>query len=125
MVPAAGITGFLVLGGGGDDGKPDAGPAGVDAVPPSASPGETRAGAEDGTAPLVPGWKTVVNPRRGIAFDVPARWALKSTGWVSCVAETGETVSWTLVGVRGVDDEVSEPTERKILSTVRLVDSTP
>ncbi|WP_326620435.1 hypothetical protein OHA57_34850 [Streptomyces anulatus] len=247
VVLAAGVTGFLVLGDGGDDGKPDAGPARADTVPPSASPGETRAGAEDGTAPLVPGWKTVVNPKRGIAFDVPAAWALKSTGWVSYVAENsdpeetplvgfsapailkekwcrsdddgngtqedtplaaagsrgepdarstaeaarenarlwvygsyaqpskekvttgaakpfttrsgitgsmatatstgvdgtgrcsydgratafafenpaGETVSWTFVGVRGVDDEVPEPTVRKILGTVRLVDSTP
>ncbi|MGW3334655.1 hypothetical protein ACWDF9_29380 [Streptomyces rubiginosohelvolus] len=37
----------------------------------------------------------------------------------------GETLSWTFVGVRGVDDEVPEPTVRKILGTVRLVDSTP
>ncbi|MCX4502267.1 hypothetical protein ACH4E9_29440 [Streptomyces anulatus] len=37
----------------------------------------------------------------------------------------GETVSWTFAGVRGVDDEVPEPTVRKILGTVRLVDSTP
>ncbi|MFJ4708758.1 hypothetical protein ACIP6I_28460 [Streptomyces anulatus] len=247
VVLAAGITGFLVLRGGGGDGKPAAGHTGADAGPPSASPGETRAGSDDGTAPLVPGWKTVVNPKRGIAFDVPAPWALKSTGWVSYVAENsdpeetplvgfsapailkekwcrsdddgngtqedtplaaagsrgepdarstaeaarenarlwvygsyaqpskekvttgaakpfttrsgitgsvatatstgvdgtgrcsydgratafafensaGETVSWTFVGVRGVDDEVPEPTVRKILGTVRLVDSTP
>ncbi|MFJ6609006.1 hypothetical protein ACIQPT_01895 [Streptomyces sp. NPDC091289] len=247
VVLAAGITGFLVLGGGGDDGKPSAGPTGADTAPPSASPGEPRTGDEDGTAPLVPGWKTVVNPKRGIAFDVPVQWALKSSGWVSYVAENddpeevplvgfsapailkekwcrsdddgngiqedtplasvgsrgepdarstaeaarenarlwvygsyaqpskekvttgaakpfttksgitgsvatatstgvartggcsydgkatafafensaGETVSWTFVGVRGVDDEVPEPTVRKILSTVRLIDSTP
>ncbi|MGW1334757.1 hypothetical protein ACWD7B_10815 [Streptomyces rubiginosohelvolus] len=30
----------------------------------------------------------------------------------------GETLSWTFVGVRGVDDEVPEPTVRKILGTV-------
>ncbi|WP_030719307.1 hypothetical protein [Streptomyces griseus] len=246
VVLAAGITGFLVLGGDGDDGKPDAGPTG-DAVPRSASPGEPRGGARDGTAPLVPGWKTVVNPKRGIAFDVPVDWAVKSSGWVTYVAENGdpeetplvgfaapailkekwcrsdddgngtqedtplasvgsraepdardtaeaarenarlwvygsyaqpakekvatgaakpfttksgltgsvataastgvdgpgrcaydgkatafafenpagETLSWTFVGVRGVDDEVPEPTVRKILGTVRLVDSTP
>ncbi|MFK0132561.1 hypothetical protein ACIQRZ_19665 [Streptomyces rubiginosohelvolus] len=37
----------------------------------------------------------------------------------------GETLSWTFVGVRGVDDEVPEPTVRKILGTVRLVDGAP
>ncbi|MFD5203468.1 hypothetical protein ACFWM7_25705 [Streptomyces sp. NPDC058375] len=249
VVLAAGITGFLVFGGDGDsdDGKPDMGQTGADVVSPSASPGQARGGAEDGTGPLVPGWKTVINPKRGIAFDVPVDWAPKSTGWVSYVAENddpdetplvgfsapailkekwcrsdddgngvqedtplasagsrgetgarstaeaarenarlwvygsyaqpskekvttgaakpfttksgitgsvatatstgvdgtgrcaydgkatafafenpaGETVSWTFVGVRGVDDEVPEPTVRKILGTVRLVDSTP
>ncbi|MEV7910131.1 hypothetical protein [Streptomyces griseus] len=247
VVLAAGITGYLVLGGEEDEGKPVAGPTGTDSVSPSASPGEARGGTENGTAPLVPGWKTVVNPKRGIAFDVPVQWALKSTGWVSYVAENddpeerplvgfsapailqekwcrsdddgngtqedtplaaagsrgepdarstaeaarenarlwvygsyaqpskekvttgaakpfttrsgitgsvatatstgvgrtggcsydgkatafafenpaGERVSWTFVGVRGVDDEVPEPTVRKILSTVRLIDSTP
>ncbi|MEU4920758.1 hypothetical protein [Streptomyces parvus] len=244
VVLAAGITGFLVLG---DDGKPDAGPTGADVVPPSASPGEPRGGAEDGTAPLVPGWKTVINAKRGIAFDVPVDWAVKSSGWVTYVAENddpdetplvgfaapailkekwcrsdddgngtqedtplasvgsraepdardtteaarenarlwvygsyaqpakekvttgaakpfttksgltgkvatatstgvdgtgrcahdgkatafafenpaGETLSWTFVGVRGVDDEVPDPTVRKILGTVRLVESAP
>ncbi|MGW8986316.1 hypothetical protein ACWGQ9_27125 [Streptomyces parvus] len=247
VVLAAGITGLLVLGDDGDDGKPDAGPTGADVVPPSASPGEPRGGGGDGTAPLVPGWKTVINPKRGIAFDVPVDWAVKSSGWVTYVAENddpdetplvgfaapailkekwcrsdddgngtqedtplasvgsraepdardtteaarenarlwvygsyaqpakekvttgaakpfttksgltgkvvtatstgvdgtgrcahdgkatafafenpaGETLSWTFVGVRGVDDEVPEPTVRKILGTVRLVDSTP
>lgn len=244
VVLAAGITGFLVLG---DDGKPDAGPTGADVVPPSASPGEPRGGAEDGTAPLVPGWKTVINAKRGIAFDVPVDWAVKSSGWMTYVAENddpdetplvgfaapailkekwcrsdddgngtqedtplasvgsraepdardtteaarenarlwvygsyaqpakekvttgaakpfttksgltgkvatatstgvdgtgrcahdgkatafafespaGETLSWTFVGVRGVDDEVPDPTVRKILGTVRLVESAP
>ncbi len=37
----------------------------------------------------------------------------------------GETLSWTFVGVRGVDDEAPEPTVRKILGTARLVDGSP
>ncbi|MEU0621682.1 hypothetical protein ABZ329_12610 [Streptomyces rubiginosohelvolus] len=163
----------------------------------------------------MPGWKTVINPKRGIAFGVPADWAVKSSGRVTYIAENddpeetppasvgsrrprhrrsspgerppvglngsdaqsaeekaptgaakpfttesglagsvatatatgvdgpgrcaydgeatafafdspaGETLSWTFVGVRGVDDQVPEPTVRKILGTVRLVDSTP
>ncbi|OCC13917.1 hypothetical protein [Streptomyces sp. PTY087I2] len=96
VVLAAGITGFLVLGGDGDDGKPAAGPTGTDTVPPSASPGEARDGAE--SAPLVPGWKTVINPKRGIAFDVPVDWAVKSSGWVTYVAENGDPEETPLVG---------------------------
>ncbi|MFF3031070.1 hypothetical protein ACFVS7_08725 [Streptomyces rubiginosohelvolus] len=114
----------------------------------------------------------------GIAFGVPVDWAVKSSGWVTYIAENddaeetppasvgsradpdardsvatatptgvdgtgrcastarrprspcrrepgGETLSWTFVGVRGVDDEVPEPTVRKILGTVRLVDGAP
>ncbi|MFJ3543353.1 hypothetical protein ACIPQH_14460 [Streptomyces rubiginosohelvolus] len=38
----------------------------------------------------MPGWKTVVNPQRGIAFDVPVDWAVKSSGWVTYVAENGD-----------------------------------
>ncbi|MFE2506565.1 hypothetical protein [Streptomyces rubiginosohelvolus] len=61
-----------------------------------ASTGRAAARAYDGKA-------------TAFAFDSPA----------------GETLSWTFVGVRGVDDQVPEPTVRTILGTVRLVDSTP
>ena len=59
---------------------------------PAPSPGRatarttTRAasGAEDAAEPVVPGWKVVVNPKCGIAFDVPADWDVKSPGtWPS------------------------------------------
>ncbi|MFD4130274.1 hypothetical protein ACFXKK_20765 [Streptomyces globisporus] len=50
-------------------------------------------------APLVPGWKTVTNPKRGIAFDVPVDWAVKSSGWVTYVAENGDPEETPLVGV--------------------------
>ncbi|MFB7301167.1 hypothetical protein [Streptomyces rubiginosohelvolus] len=73
-------------------------PASAPAVSPSASPGEPRGGAGDGTAPLVPGWKTVLNPKRGIAFDVPVDWAVKSSGWVTYVAENGDPEETPLVG---------------------------
>ncbi|MFF2602472.1 hypothetical protein ABZ326_02115 [Streptomyces californicus] len=94
VVLAAGITGFLLLGG--EDGAPEAGPTGAGGVSPS--PGEPRAGAEDGAEPLVPGWRTVTNVKRGIAFDVPATWALKPSGWVSYVAENGDPEETPLVG---------------------------
>ncbi|WP_229825745.1 hypothetical protein [Streptomyces sindenensis] len=37
----------------------------------------------------MPGWKTVIHPERGIASDVPGDWAVKSSGWVTHVAENG------------------------------------
>ncbi|MGR4884725.1 hypothetical protein ACIPUC_35680 [Streptomyces sp. LARHCF249] len=35
---------------------------------------EDRAAASDPSKPLVKGWKTVVNPKHGTAFDVPPDW---------------------------------------------------
>jgi hypothetical protein len=86
VVVAAGVTGFLVLGGKKDD---KAGP-GTSSPSASATP-STRPSASDsasddnprGTAtdkPTIAGWKVVVNPKRGVAFDVPADWEVQSPG---------------------------------------------
>ncbi|MBO1337257.1 hypothetical protein [Streptomyces sp. VRA16 Mangrove soil] len=84
VVVAAGVTGFLVLGGDKDD---DA--KGGDSTPsasqsagkaPSASASETS-NPRDGSGsvqPTVSGWKVVVNPKRGVAFDVPSDWEVGS-----------------------------------------------
>jgi hypothetical protein len=87
VVIAAGVTGFLVLGG--DKDEEAAGGKGKGTAPASASastdPGTPASGdrANDGeddsrsTAeekPTVPGWKVVINPKYGTVFDVPARW---------------------------------------------------
>ncbi|MFJ6833963.1 hypothetical protein [Streptomyces sp. NPDC091209] len=86
VVVAAGVTGALLLGGGKDD-KADGGDNGKDANPstsatkdPSASPsdGDPRGGA--GEQPTIAGWKVVVNPKWGTAFDVPADWEVASPG---------------------------------------------
>ncbi|OEV19176.1 hypothetical protein AN221_19935 [Streptomyces nanshensis] len=77
--------------GGGDDGKAAAGPTPADSVAASD-------GLADPEGPLVPGWKTVVNPTRGIAFDVPAEWAPKPTGWVSYVADDSDPDEKPIVG---------------------------
>lgn len=90
VVAAAGIAGFLVFGGG-DSAKPAAGPTPADSVAPTDGPAAPE-------APLVPGWKTVVNPARGIAFDVPAEWAPKPAGWISYVAEDSDPDEKPLVG---------------------------
>ncbi|MFJ9567815.1 hypothetical protein ACIRQQ_48335 [Streptomyces fuscichromogenes] len=85
VVVAAGVTGFLVLGGKKDD-KADTGknqrathsPA-VSASASASSDDSTR--GEDSTEkPTVAGWKTVVNPKWGTAFDVPAGWEVLTSG---------------------------------------------
>ncbi|MFF1380935.1 hypothetical protein [Streptomyces sp. NPDC058308] len=82
VVAAAGVTGFLILGGDKDD---EAGPA-----KPSASKSATKKPSpkpsDDGNArgeggedkPTIDGWQVVVNPKWGTAFDVPADWKVES-----------------------------------------------
>ncbi|MET9502796.1 hypothetical protein ABZY42_13865 [Streptomyces sp. NPDC006622] len=88
VLVAAGVTGFLVLGGD-DDEKPQAkGSAGptVSVEPSGSASASSSAGTDDnprGTEtekPTVAGWKVVVNPKWGIAFDVPADWEVQSPG---------------------------------------------
>jgi hypothetical protein len=82
VVVAAGVTGFLVLGGDKDDTAKDPDKKGPAATAPSKKPSASASGDEDnprGTGsekPTVPGWKVVVNPRFGTKFDVPAEWEL-------------------------------------------------
>ncbi|MFD3579983.1 hypothetical protein [Streptomyces sp. NPDC058644] len=102
VVVAAGVTGFLVLGGDkDDDAKPDP------AKSSSAAPSPTGSDDADADArgnggnpkPTIAGWQTVVNPARGIAFDVPAGWVLKSTDWVSWVSEADDLDEKPIVAI--------------------------
>ncbi|MFG3281186.1 hypothetical protein [Streptomyces sp. NPDC048111] len=91
VVVAAAVTGFVVLkddGKGSDqaDGKgtksPSA-PASDSAAPSSPAPNPRGAGTE--VKPVIAGWKVVVNPAKGEAFDVPPDWEVDSptmsVGW--------------------------------------------
>jgi hypothetical protein len=86
VVVAAGVTGAVLLGGGKEDragdGDKGAGSKPSASIPksPGASPsdGDPRGGAAE--QPTVPGWKVVVNPKWGTAFDVPADWEVASPG---------------------------------------------
>ncbi|MEU3556297.1 hypothetical protein [Streptomyces fragilis] len=86
VVLTAAVTGFLVLGDddekvvAGGDGKPSASASASKPASPEASgpAGENPRG--DGPKPTVPGWKVVVNPKWGTAFDVPADWEVESSG---------------------------------------------
>ncbi|MFE9613584.1 hypothetical protein [Streptomyces sp. NPDC006012] len=93
VVVTACVTGFLVLGGdkdggNGRDGKADGGGAGGKASrSASAEPTAAEASATDDNPhgaetekPLVAGWKTVINPKWGTAFDVPADWQVGIPG---------------------------------------------
>jgi len=94
VVVAATVTGAVLLGKGDDD-------AGPDPTPTSASPSpsaDPRAAGEQ--KPTVAGWKVVVNPGLGVAFDVPADWAVESPNWVSYVAENDDPEDTPLVAMK-------------------------
>ncbi|MEU7555430.1 hypothetical protein AB0B01_24325 [Streptomyces sp. NPDC044571] len=85
VVVVAAATGAFVLTR--DDKKDDRAedkPAAASSAPASssaapASPGTNpRAGGD--AKPLIPGWKVVVNPNHGTAFDVPPEWNVASAG---------------------------------------------
>ncbi|MEV0321719.1 hypothetical protein ACIBKX_35110 [Streptomyces sp. NPDC050658] len=86
VVVAAGVTGFLVLGGDKDDeadSKPSKSPAASASKKPSSDPatgGGTERGTGNGPKPVVDGWQVVVNPKWGTAFDVPADWEVQTPG---------------------------------------------
>ncbi|MFJ8106580.1 hypothetical protein [Streptomyces sp. NPDC096132] len=78
VVVTVGLTGSLLLGGekagvaGSTDAKASASASQSATASASGTPGGT------GTAkPTVPGWKVVVNPEWGTAFDVPPDWDVK------------------------------------------------
>ncbi|WP_128377027.1 hypothetical protein [Streptomyces cavernae] len=85
VVVTAVVTGVLVLGGGEDDAadggssdKAKESPTVEQQPSASVSSGNPRE-ADDGK-PLIAGWKTVVNPKWGTAFDVPSDWTIESPG---------------------------------------------
>ncbi|WP_226485220.1 hypothetical protein [Streptomyces parvulus] len=89
VVVAAGVTGFLVLGGDkddqaddGKDKKPSASASAEKSDGPSADPSASGSddnprGGDEAQA-TVDGWKVVANPRFGTMFDVPADWEIDS-----------------------------------------------
>ncbi|MEV5988613.1 hypothetical protein AB0L85_26995 [Streptomyces sp. NPDC052051] len=93
VVVAAGVTGYAVIGGGKDD-KPD--PKPTNTASASESSGNPRGTDTDTDTATIEGWKVVVNPDAGIAFDVPPEWALKSPTWISYVVDAKD------------DDDLSE-----------------
>ncbi|MEU3416337.1 hypothetical protein ABZ760_34705 [Streptomyces sp. NPDC006658] len=85
VVVTAAVTGFLVLGGSKDDEADDGKDGRTTSPSPTAtspaSPASTdnpRSGETE--KPTVAGWKVVVNPKYGTAFEVPADWEVQRPG---------------------------------------------
>ena len=95
VVAAAAATGFVLLGSGEHD---RAGTDVTKTTSPPASPTNPR-GTDTETA-TVKGWKVVVNPSQGIAFDVPPQWTLQSTNWVTYVSENDYPDDTPLIAMR-------------------------
>ncbi|BAC74742.1 hypothetical protein AQJ43_19605 [Streptomyces avermitilis] len=95
VVVAAGVTGFLVLGNKKDDkadGGKDAKASGSASKDPSPSVSADNPRGGDDEKPTIKGWKVVVNPKWGTAFDVPADWEVQSPGvFIAFEDESGES----------------------------------
>ncbi|MGW2747065.1 hypothetical protein [Streptomyces sp. NPDC001450] len=83
VVVTAGVTAFLVLG---DKDKKDV--ADKPSSPATSSPSGSSASpstdddprGNETEKPTIAGWKVVVNPKWGVAFDVPSDWEVQATG---------------------------------------------
>ncbi|MFF2522782.1 hypothetical protein [Streptomyces liangshanensis] len=84
VVVAAGVTGFLVLGGkddGAKDTKADDQKPSVSAKPSTSSPAANPRDGSQAAKPQIAGWKVVSNPKYGTQFDVPADWEVEKPGF--------------------------------------------
>ncbi|GGW44773.1 hypothetical protein GCM10010503_22160 [Streptomyces lucensis JCM 4490] len=86
---AAAVTGYLILGGGSKGDEANGGKAGrhtgrspaADPAPgPASSAPDDDPRGNESEKPTVEGWKVVVNPKWGIAFDVPPSWQVNTPG---------------------------------------------
>ncbi|MER5811880.1 hypothetical protein ABT143_27470 [Streptomyces sp. NPDC002033] len=80
------------------DGKPAASSsASAPAAPasPSAPGSNPRAGGD--VKPVIPGWKVVINPKYGTAFDVPPEWKVLGSGYISGIEDANKNDGSPLV----------------------------
>jgi len=104
VVIAAGVTGYLVLGGdndkeaGGDPSKSPK-PSVSTSASPSSSGDDNPRGSDDADKPTIAGWKVVVNPKWGTAFDVPADWEVLSSGTFIGFDDKNKDDTSTIIGM--------------------------
>lgn len=95
VVVAAGVTGFLVLGGTRDH------KVGPDPAPtPTATATMDNPRTGNGPKATVAGWQVVTNPDVGIAFDVPPDWARQTRSWVTYVTDDAVSEDKPLVAMK-------------------------
>ncbi|MGQ4382404.1 hypothetical protein [Streptomyces sp. SAS_270] len=106
VVIAAGVTGYLVLGGdkdkeaGGDPSKSAKPSVSTSASPSSSSSGDDNPrGSDEEEKPTIAGWKVVVNPKWGTAFDVPADWEVLSSGTFIGFDDKNKDDTSTIIGM--------------------------
>ncbi|QNP73980.1 hypothetical protein IAG44_33995 [Streptomyces roseirectus] len=88
VVLTAAVTGFMVLGGDGEkktEAKSDpssspSAPSAPASPPASGAAGSNPRGGDSEEKPTIAGWKVVINPKWGTAFDVPADWEVQPPG---------------------------------------------
>jgi hypothetical protein len=106
VVVAAAVTGYVVLGGK-DDKKDQAdGKGGQDSQSPSSQPTAGPSATDDPRGvdmekPTVAGWKVVVNPKYGTAFDVPPDWKVERPGIFSFFEDKKKDDGSAYIGFSG------------------------
>ena len=105
VVIAAGVTGYLVLGGdkdkeaGGDPSKSAKPSVSTSASPSPSGDDNPRGGDDDADQPTIAGWKVVINPKWGTAFDVPADWEVLSSGTFIGFDDKNKDDTSTIIGM--------------------------
>lgn len=102
VVVAAGVTGFLVLGGDKDekaDGDDKPAPTVSSSPSPSPTGEDDPRGDDTGAQPTIEGWKVVVNPKWGTAFDVPADWEVEAPGTFIGFEDSAKDDGSVLIGM--------------------------
>ncbi|ADI11931.1 hypothetical protein SBI_08813 [Streptomyces bingchenggensis BCW-1] len=101
VVAAAAVTAVLVINKDDDkkdtakgDKKPSAAASSSKDTPSQDDGGsdEDNPRANQTVEPVIPGWKTVTNPKRHDAFDVPAGWYVKSPDAMSTFSKDGKPI---------------------------------
>ncbi|WP_319699237.1 hypothetical protein [Streptomyces sp. ME19-01-6] len=98
VVVAAGVTAVLVTNKDDSDqdaakgGKKPSAAASSSTNAPSQGGGEDNPRASQTVKPVIPGWRTVTNPKRHDAFDVPAGWYVASPDTMNTFSKDGKPI---------------------------------